>query len=151
MVLCMNVELCRDIDWLMSVEAFCIYAPCMYKPTSDKYIAEMTRYISDPSVRIYIGKERDKIVGMLVLREDSDASEIVGVAVSESMRKCGIGKNMISKVLETEHPERIIAQTDDDAVGFYRRCGFTDEKTYTEYPDGTSVRYNCTLNRRKNI
>ena len=45
------------------------------------------------------------------------------------------------------HPtyEEYKAQTDDDSIGFYRKCGFTEEKLVKEYSDGEVVRYNCVL------
>lgn len=71
----MFTVLCLDKNWLTSKDAFSIYAPCMYQPTFDDFIA----------------------------------------------------------------------QTDDDAIGFYRRSGFEAEKVVIEYPDGAAVRYNCVL------
>ena len=47
--------------------------------------------------------------------------------------------------MEIEHLKRITAQTDDDAIGFYRNSGFEAEKVVIEYPDGAAVRYNCVL------
>ena len=47
--------------------------------------------------------------------------------------------------MELERLKCMKAQTDDDAIGFYRSCGFRDERTVMEYPDGKTVRYNCIL------
>ena len=52
---------------------------------------------------------------------------------------------MIQQLMAEEGLKCISAQTDQDAVGFYRRCGFTIEEVVVEYPDGLSVRYNCEL------
>jgi hypothetical protein len=49
--------------------------------------------------------------------------------------------------MESEDLKRIEAQTDDDSVGFYRKCGFDEERIVVDYPDGSAVRYNCVLNR----
>ena len=37
----MRVLLCEDADWLMSEEAFSIYASCMYHPTYEDYKAQI--------------------------------------------------------------------------------------------------------------
>ena len=50
---------------------------------------------------------------------------------------------MIYQVMENEHLKRITAQTDDDAIGFYRKSGFEAERVVIEYPNGSVVRYNC--------
>ena len=37
----MKVLLCEDTDWLLSEEAFLIYAPCMFHPTYEEYKTKM--------------------------------------------------------------------------------------------------------------
>ena len=82
---------------------------------------------------------------MMVLKLSEAAAEIVGIAVSDNARRKGIGKQLIQRVMESENLESIKAQTDDDSIGFYRKCGFSDERIVIEYPDGSAVRYNCVL------
>ncbi|MBR5057039.1 MAG: GNAT family N-acetyltransferase, partial [Clostridiales bacterium] len=72
-------------------------------------------------------------------------AEILGIAVKESLRKKGIGKDMVYQVMEAESLKKNTAQTDDDAIRFYRRSGFEAERIVIEYPDGSAVRYNCVL------
>lgn len=143
----MKVDLCRNIDWLLSQEAFSIYAPCMYQSSFTDYISRMKNYISDPCIMIFICEENGKAAGILVLRRDGEESEIAGIAVSEGLRNGGIGRNMINQVMKQEKLSCIRAQTDDDSIGFYRKCGFSEERVCVEYPDGSRVRYNCSLNR----
>ena len=47
--------------------------------------------------------------------------------------------------MELDDLECVKAQTDDDSIGFYRKCCFSEEKIVIEYPDGPAVRYNCIL------
>ncbi len=143
----MKVSLCKDTDWLLSDEAFFIYSSCMYHPTFEKYKEQVNQFIVDPSVKIFVCELHCQIVGMLVLDECAAVPEIVGIAVSKNQRHQGIGKQMIQKVMESEQLEKIKAQTDDGTIGFYRRCGFAEEKIIREYPDGISVRYNCSLRK----
>ena len=141
----MDVALCNDKDWLQSQEAFSIYASCMYQPTYDAFKNRMKSYVSDASVMIYVCTERGVRIGILVLQTSSEEAEIMGIAVSDHCRKRGIGRRMILQVMEQEGFKCMKAQTDDDAMGFYRSCGFRDEMTVVEYPDGQAVRYNCIL------
>ena len=107
----------------------------------------MEDLIRDPSVRVYVCESRGKKTGMMVLRiSDSDA-EIIGIAVSEKLRRRGTGRCLIQYVMKSEDLERINAQTDDDSIGFYRKCGFAEERIVVEYPDGSAVRYNCVLSK----
>ena len=74
--------------------------------------------------------------------------EIIGIAVAENVRHQGIGKRMILFVLESYGVKRLEADTDDDAVEFYRKCGFTVKKIAVDYPDGSAVRYDCILDKQ---
>lgn len=144
----MEVVLCNDLSWLLSEEAFSVYASCMYHPTLENYKTQIKNFISDPSVKIFVCKECSQEVGILILKQYNDFSEIIGISVSDRFRNRGIGKNMINKVKKSEQLKCIKAQTDKDAIGFYRKCGFAEEMVIIEYPDGKSVRYNCTLENK---
>ena len=85
---------------------------------------------------------------MMVLKLSEAAAEILGIAVSEKLRRRGIGKQLIQSAMESEGIESIEAQTDDDSIAFYRKCGFSEKRSIIDYPDGTAVRYNCILNRQ---
>ena len=45
----MKVAVCEDADWLLSEEAFSIYASCMYHPTYNDYVGLKEDYLSDTS------------------------------------------------------------------------------------------------------
>jgi ribosomal protein S18 acetylase RimI-like enzyme len=141
----MFTVLCLDKNWLTSKDAFSIYAPCMYQPTFDDFISQMEAYFADPSVKIYVCENDGEKAGILVLKEDGSEAEILGIAVKDDQRKKGLGKDMVYQVMESEHLRRITAQTDDDAIGFYRSSGFEAERVVIEYSDGSAVRYNCVL------
>lgn len=149
----MSTVLYSDTDWLTSEEAFLIYAPCMYQPAYEDFIAQMEKYYSDPSVKIFVCDTDGEKAGILVLKETETAegsetepeAEILGIAVKKDLRKKGIGREMIYQAMETEHLKKITAQTDDDAIGFYRKSGFEAERVVIEYPNGYVVRYNCSL------
>ena len=143
----MNVIPCVDEDWLLSEEAYMLYAPCMYQPAYDDFTIKMENLLSDPSVRVYVCESQGKKTGMMVLRISDSVAEIIGIAVSEKKRRQGTGRRMIQYVMKSEGLERIDAQTDDDSIGFYRKCGFTEERIVVDYPDGSVVRYNCVLSK----
>lgn len=144
----MKVILCSDTERLLSEEAFGLYSACMYSPDTDSYRELMEGYLSSPCVRVYVCEKHGDTVGILVLDESGAIPEIAGIAVSDEYRFQGVGRYMIHQVIKTEDLLMIRAQTDEESVGFYRKCGFTDERVVKEYPDGLSVRYDCYLSRR---
>ena len=141
----MKVLLCEDADWLLSEEAFSIYASCMYHPTYDEYKTQMEDYLLDSSVKVFVSENRGRKTGMMVLKLSEAAAEIIGIAVSDNARRKGIGKQLIQRVMKSDNLESVKVQTDDDSIGFYRKCGFSEERIVIEYSDGSVVRYNCVL------
>ena len=90
----MSTVLCSDTDWLTSEEAFLIYAPCMYQPTYEDCKALMEKYLSDPSVKIFVCDMDGEKAGILVMKEIEAAegsetgaeAEILGIAVRKDLR-----------------------------------------------------------------
>jgi ribosomal protein S18 acetylase RimI-like enzyme len=103
--------------------------------------------LTDSSVKVFVIEYQGRKTGMMVLNLSEADAEIIGIAVSANARRKGIGKQMIQRVMESENLESVKAQTDDDSIGFYRKCGFSEERIVIEYPDGSVVRYNCILNK----
>ncbi|SFC97565.1 GNAT family N-acetyltransferase [Ruminococcus albus] len=143
----MNVMLYDDKDWILSKEAFLIYASCMYHPTYEDFKKQMEDLLNAPFVSVYVCENQGVKTGMIILKLSDAVAEIIGIAVSEKDRRKGIGSNMLQYIMESEDLERIEAQTDDDSIGFYRKCGFAEERIVVEYPDGVAVRYNCVLSK----
>ena len=143
----MKVMVCEDADWLLSEEAFSIYTSCMYHPTYKDYKAQMEDYMHDSSTKVFVCEDRGRKTGMMVLKLSEDADEIIGIAVSDNARRKGIGKQLIQSVMKLENLGSVKVQTDDDSIGFYRKCGFSEERIVIEYPDGSAVRYNCVLHK----
>ena len=141
----MKVVLFGDKDWLLSEEAFSLYSQCMYHATYEGFKAQIDDYLSNPSVKVFVCENQDTKIAMIVLAISNNIAEIIGIAVSENFRRKGIGKQLIQSVMRSEKLKSVKAQTDDASIGFYRRCGFTEEKVVIEYPDGATVRYNCIL------
>ena len=139
----MDISICTDKSRLLTEDAFSVYASCMYRPSFEAYSAHIEACLADPYVKIYVCTVSGERAGILILRIKDSDSEIVGIAVSPRFRRRGIGKAMLCHVAKQEKLTSIRAQTDADAIGFYRSCGFSEEKTIVEYPDGKAIRYNC--------
>jgi GrpB-like predicted nucleotidyltransferase (UPF0157 family)/N-acetylglutamate synthase-like GNAT family acetyltransferase len=67
--------------------------------------------------------EDGEIVGVCGFEVHSDHVELLIISVAENIRHRGVGRNMIT-ALANKYEMTIQAETDDDAVGFYRKCGF---------------------------
>ena len=43
----LQISVCADAAWLLSKEAFALYAPCLYQPTYESYRERMRGYLAD--------------------------------------------------------------------------------------------------------
>ena len=136
---------CADRAWLLSEEAYKLYAPCMYEPTYDKYAAAMERYLASETNEIYTYRAGKYAEGIHVLNVQGSCAEIEGIAVDPSCRYCGIGRKMIAKAFESGRIKKLLAETDEEGIGFYRGCGFADEAEVKQYENGEVTRYHCML------
>ena len=157
-----EVTECTDREWLLSEDAYKIYSSCMYEPTFERYAARMDQYISSPTTIIYTYRTVNYKAGILVIDSDDEemaegnqsdtrdtCPEILGIAVDSSCRGFGIGRKMIRYAMKTGQYGKLYAQTDKDAVEFYRRCGFDISEEVVQYPNGEVTRYHCSLTSDK--
>ena len=62
----------------------------------------------------------------MVFDIDDDTAIINDIAVNSNFRGKGIGSKLVRFIFEQFEVNKIIAETDDDAVMFYKRCGFEE-------------------------
>jgi Acetyltransferase (GNAT) family. len=74
------------------------------------------------------GLKTNEIVGVCGFEVHKDYVEILNIAVAESIRHRGFGGKMIT-TLWKKYEMAVEAETDDDAVDFYRKRGFTATAT----------------------
>jgi len=72
---------------------------------------------------------------------DSGTIGIRSIAVAPTWRNRGIGRALIDALAKQAEAEHVVADTDDDAVGFYRSCGFSVEDAPPKFG---RTRYWCT-------
>ncbi len=123
-----------------------IYKHCMYMPNEEKYTKQIDTFLNNNSVKIFACLYGDKIKGIIVVSFiEQHKIEIMGIAVDVSARHQGIGSYMISKLTNDYGLLSVYAETDGDAVGFYRKCGFSITKFAKIYNGETFIRYKCEL------
>ena len=131
----------REISSEMhTLEAFKIYASCMYRPSLEEYTNPVDKYLSDTETHCFGYFEGSRLWGVIVIRK----GEILGIAVLNALRKRGAGHALIDHVQKL-YPV-LTAETDEDSVGFYHACGFSCEAFERTFPDGAVTRYKCIIN-----
>lgn len=121
-----------------------VWSQCQYMPTEEKLRAKSDMYEADCSVVPYAIADGTNIAGIIILRRMSPAGyEIMSIAVDTPYRGRGIGSDLITLSAGELSCHELCAETDDDAVEFYRKSGFDIISLGEKYPG--VVRYLCKL------
>lgn len=123
-----------------------IYKDCMYMPTIEKYNKKIVSKLDHLTVRMFACTYRKKISGVVVISFlEQNKIEILGVAVEKSVRCKGVGSHIIRSLIKCFNLNSVLAETDRDAVGFYRKNGFNITEVADIYNGETVTRYRCEL------
>jgi ribosomal protein S18 acetylase RimI-like enzyme len=96
---------------------------------------------------LFLTRHKDKIIGVIGIDITAPPHGwILHLAVHPDYRKQGIGKYLISQVMVKYALQSVALETDQDAVGFYRACGFSAVEIKSNWPG--VHRYRCTKGQR---
>ena len=103
------------------------------------------KYESSPNLHFYAWIQNDKILGICGYEVHTDKVEIHLLAVDENARSRGVGSAIVT-ALQEKYSKDVEAETDDDAVIFYRKRGF---ETTEFIHEKRGKRHNCLLKLQK--
>lgn len=70
--------------------------------------------------------EQGEMLGVVGFKPSGDKEiTVTHIAVDPGSRGLGYGRGMLLDLMVQERPERVIAETDEEAVDFYRSVGFS--------------------------
>ena len=134
------------------LQVYEIYKHCMFMPTEEKFNNKVDLFLNDIFVKIFACFEQNKIVGIMVVSfKEQKKIEIIGIAVDVSARGKGIGSYMINQVINNYGLLSVYAETDNDAVGFYRKNNFSITEFSEIYDGETVIRYKCELTQFQQV
>ena len=118
-------------------------------PTEEKFSKKIDDFLADKSIKFFACLQQDEIKGVIsVSFTEQEKAEILGIAVDTSVRSKGVGSYMIDQLVNDYGLTFVLALTDDDAVEFYKKCGFEVTKFTKTHHDGeTVVHYRCELTK----
>jgi ribosomal protein S18 acetylase RimI-like enzyme len=122
-----------------------LLAECMY-PDEQRVIAEYEKYRNDPSRRLLGKVLKQQLVGLIgVIHFAQDEVELKHIAIHPDYRGQGLGRELIMDYMEQHHIKTMVAETDKDAVYFYKRLGFNITSLGEKYPG--VERFNCLIDK----
>ena len=137
----MKYEFVRLMDELRDAAAYQIFKDCMFQPTPEKYAARLEA-LAD--ARFYGCLENGRLLGIIgVSLRGGGEAEIAALSVAPERRRQGVGRWLIAEAARAEDLTRLPAETDADAVGFYRRCGFRTTEIQRVYDGQPVARWTC--------
>ena len=127
---------------LFDSEIMTLLAPSVYNPTPERLRFRAEKYAADKNAYVYACKEAGAYAGIVVFRMDNNTAEILDIAVKNEYQKKGFGSRLIDFLLSRFKAEKVTAETDDEAVGFYKKYGFNVKSVGAV---GGTKRYYCKL------
>lgn len=115
-------------------------------PDSDQVNETVQQYVRQSNLFLTGYEDEEQLVG-LIGYEHTGASEITirHIAVLPENRFKNYGRGMISQLLAEYNPDTLIAETDQEAVEFYRNTGFVVYSLGELYPG--VERFRCVLEK----
>lgn len=109
---------------LFNPEVLTLLKPSVFNPTPERLKDRAEKYSADKNTFVYACKIDGVYAGIVVLKTENNTAEILDIAVKPEYRKHGIGRRLIDFIFSQFPIDNITAETDDEAVGFYKKCGF---------------------------
>ena len=139
-----SIQQLTDLEEALAL--YDIYKACMYHPVRAKYHQMAQVWLQNDSIRVFACYWQKKPVGVLVLYlKQPHAAEILGIAVAPHARNRGIATHMLQHAAASLALQTLTAETDADAVDFYRKFGFRTIEQTQNYGDHPVIRYLCTF------
>lgn len=117
-----------------------LLAPSVYNPTEERLLNRAKKYQEDEETNVYVYKEDNEYKGIVVFEIFDSTATILDIAVKPEHQGQGIGSKLIDFIFNSFNVNSIIAETDDDAIGFYKKYGFTVADTKVKFD---TKRYVC--------
>lgn len=117
-----------------------LLAPSVYNPTEERLLNRAKKYQEDEETNVYVYKEDNEYKGIVVFEIVNNSATILDIAVKPEYQGQGTGSKLIDFIFNSLNAQNITAETDDDAIGFYKKYGFIVADTKVEFD---TKRYVC--------
>ena len=112
-----------------------LLAMAMGNPTPEKLKQLLDEFYASDGRTIFVAIHSGKIIGVIGIDySNRPYGFITHIAVLPDMRKQGVGSHLINYTTAALKLSEIGVETDQDAVDFYRACGFETEEIESQYP-----------------
>ncbi|MEK8130088.1 GNAT family N-acetyltransferase [Paenibacillus filicis] len=104
-------------------------------PDPERLQAVTEAYENSDELELYAYEDQEEIIGIVGISVSPERELTIGhIAVRPDIRGQGYGRGQVLELIELKQPLRIVAETDEDSVNFYRNIGFTVFSLGEKYP-----------------
>ena len=129
---------------LCDKSVYTLLAPSVFNPTSERLLSRAEKYQADDKTSVFAYSENGEYKGIIVFKVEEQTAEILDIAVIPEYKGNGIGSRLIDYIFTRFAVNKITAETDDDAIGFYEKYGFTVGDITVKFD---AKRYTCVKNK----
>lgn len=104
-------------------------------------IKDVEEYYSITENELFSVSNNERIVGLVGLISTEQEVVIKHIAIQSHIQNKGLGTEIINKIHQLFPKQKLVAETDNDAVGFYTKLGFKIISLGEKYPG--IIRYKC--------
>lgn len=100
-------------------------------PNDEKLRALWECYLISAKQHLFVHSARGEVIGLIGIEQrKGQPTVILHLAVAPHHQRTGIGRRMIEQI----SAESLVVETDNSAVNFYRRCGFSVRSLGEKFP-----------------
>ncbi|WP_239760950.1 GNAT family N-acetyltransferase [Mammaliicoccus sp. N-M51] len=126
---------------ITSVESNSIIRDLFQNILNIESIKDVEEYYSITENELYSVSNNERIVGLVGLISTEQEVVIKHIAIQSHLQNKGLGTEIINKIHQLFPKQKLVAETDNDAVGFYTKLGFKIISLGEKYPG--IIRYKC--------
>ncbi len=126
---------------IASVESNSIIRDLFQNILNIENIKDVEEYYSITENELYSVSNNKRIVGLVGLISTEQEVVIKHIAIQSHIQNKGLGTEIINKIHQLFPKQKLVAETDNDAVGFYIKLGFKIISLGEKYPG--IIRYKC--------
>ena len=128
--LCNISTICNVKEKLTNEDIQELLAPSVFNPTPERLLSRAEKYQADDKTKAHAYSENGEYKGIVVFKIEDKTAKILDIAVKPECQGKGIGSRLIDYIFSQFAVNKITAETDNDAIGFYKKYGFimTDTK-----------------------
>ena len=138
--LCNVSSICDVKEIITEPDILKLVAPSVYNSTEERLLNRAKKYQEDEETNVYVYKEDNEYKGIVVFEIVNNSATILDIAVKPEYQGQGTGSKLIDFIFNSFNAQNITAETDDDAIGFYKKYGFTVADTKVKFD---TKRYVC--------